>query len=54
MPTYFDSAKPFDNNYGRTKGFVYEGGIRVPLIASWPNTVSKLVLKPITYLLFTI
>jgi arylsulfatase len=36
---FFDSAKPFDNNYGRTKGFVYEGGIRVPLIASWPNTI---------------
>ena len=36
---YFDSAKPFDNNYGRTKGFVYEGGIRVPLIASWPNKI---------------
>lgn len=37
--TYFDSAKPFDNTYGRTKGFVYEGGIRVPLIASWPNKI---------------
>ena len=36
---YFDSAKPFDNNYGRTKGFVYEGGIRVPLIASWPKQI---------------
>jgi arylsulfatase A-like enzyme len=36
---FFDSAKPFDNNYGRTKGFVYEGGIRVPLIASWPNII---------------
>jgi arylsulfatase len=36
---YFNSAKPFDNNYGRTKGFVYEGGIRVPMIASWPNKI---------------
>lgn len=36
---YFNSARPFDNNYGRTKGFVYEGGIRVPLIASWPNKI---------------
>ena len=36
---YFNSARPFDNNYGRTKGFVYEGGIRVPLIASWPNNI---------------
>ena len=36
---FFNSARPFDNNYGRTKGFVYEGGIRVPLIASWPNKI---------------
>ena len=36
---FFNSARPFDNNYGRTKGFVYEGGIRVPLIASWPNVI---------------
>lgn len=36
---FFDSAKPFPNNYGRTKGFTYEGGIRVPMIASWPNHI---------------
>ena len=36
---YFESSKPFSNGYGRTKGFVYEGGIRVPLIASWPNKI---------------
>ena len=36
---YFESSKPFANGYGRTKGFVYEGGIRVPLIASWPNKI---------------
>jgi len=36
---YFESSKPFSNGYGRTKGFVYEGGIRVPLIASWPNHI---------------
>lgn len=36
---YFNSANPFPNNYGRTKGFTYEGGIRVPMIASWPNHI---------------
>jgi arylsulfatase len=36
---YFESSKPFANGYGRTKGFVYEGGVRVPLIASWPNKI---------------
>ena len=38
-PEYFNSAKPFNNEYGRTKGFTYEGGIRVPMIASWPNKI---------------
>lgn len=36
---YFNSARPFSNDYGRTKGFVYEGGIRVPMIAQWPNKI---------------
>ena len=37
--SYFNSAKPFNNEYGRTKGFTYEGGIRVPMIASWPGKI---------------
>jgi arylsulfatase len=38
---FFESSKPFSNGRGRTKGFVYEGGIRIPLIASWPGYIEK-------------
>ena len=38
-PLYFKSAEPFRGEYGRGKGFVYEGGIRVPLITVWPGRV---------------
>ncbi len=36
---YFESAGPFLEDYGYTKGFTYEGGIRVPTIASWPSQI---------------
>ncbi|MDC6361283.1 MULTISPECIES: arylsulfatase [Flavobacteriaceae] len=36
---YFNSSGPFGEAYGQGKGFVYEGGIRVPMIASWPAKI---------------
>ena len=38
--SFFDSARPFRSDRGRGKGFVYEGGLRVPMIASWPGHIA--------------
>jgi len=36
---YFNSAGPFKSEYGWAKGFSHEGGIRVPMIASWEGKI---------------
>jgi arylsulfatase A-like enzyme len=38
-PIFFNSAQPFEGVYGKGKGFVYEGGIRVPTFFTWPNKI---------------
>src|SRR6185437_9440827 len=37
---FFNSNRPFKNELGWGKGFLYEGGIREPFIASWPGKIN--------------
>lgn len=37
---FFNSAGPFRETYGWGKGFIHEGGIRVPMIASWKGKIT--------------
>ena len=36
---YFNSSGIFGESFGRGKGFVYEGGIRVPMIVTWNKKI---------------
>ena len=38
---YFNSAGILNGDRSRVKGRVYEGGIRVPMIAHWPNQIKN-------------
>ena len=38
---WFKSAGPFKNEFGWGKGFTHEGGIRAPMIASWPAKIGN-------------
>lgn len=36
---WFKGGGPFKSEYGWGKGFTHEGGLRVPMIASWPDNI---------------
>lgn len=38
---WFNSGGPFKSENGWGKGFTHEGGLRVPMIASWPEQIKK-------------
>jgi arylsulfatase len=38
---WFDSGGPFKSKRGWGKGYVHEGGIRIPLIAEWPGKIQS-------------
>lgn len=38
---WFHSGGPFKSEFGWGKCFVHEGGIRVPMIASWPGKIKE-------------
>lgn len=41
VSSFFENAKPFNQSANRLKGTVYEGGIHVPLIISWPSQIKE-------------
>ena len=38
-PDFFNSGGLFEGSSGKGKGYTYEGGIRVPMIATWPAKI---------------
>jgi len=41
QPEWFNSVGPFKEEFGKGKGFVYEGGIRVPTFFTWPSKIKS-------------